>query len=92
MSEFAPKPARKFLSYIVGWLCVLGWQGVLAATTFVAVTMLQGAIAVNNLDSYVPEPFHVTLLIIAVAGFSVFFNTVLAKRLPLVESLLLVLQ
>lgn len=92
VSEFAPQSAQKFLSYLVGWLCVLGWQAVLAGTTFFAITLLQGLIAVNNPESYVPAPFHATLLIIGVAAFSVFFNTVLAKRLPLIESLLLVLQ
>lgn len=76
----------------MGWLCVLGWQAVLAGTTFFAVTLLQGLIALNNLESYAPAPFHTTLLIVAVCGFSVVFNTLLAKRLPLIESLLLVLQ
>lgn len=76
----------------MGWLSVTGWQAFLCGTIFLAVTILQGVIAVNHLDSYVPEPFHATLLIMAVGAFAVFFNTVLAKKLPLVESLLLVLQ
>lgn len=59
--------------------------------TFFAVTLLQGLIALNNLESYVPAPFHTTMLIVAICGFSVVFNTLLAKRLPLIESLLLVL-
>ena len=48
-------------------------------------------IILNN-PTYVPEPWHATLLIIALTLFSVFFNTVLAKKLPLVEGLLLVLH
>jgi amino acid permease len=24
--EFAPRKHQKFLSYVIGWLCVLGWQ------------------------------------------------------------------
>lgn len=26
VSEFAPREHQKFLSYLMGWLCVLGWQ------------------------------------------------------------------
>lgn len=26
ISEFAPRSAQKFLSYLVGWLCFTGWQ------------------------------------------------------------------
>lgn len=39
-----------------------------------------------------PQAWHGTLLTIAVAAFSVIFNTALAKRLPLVEAFLLVLH
>lgn len=45
----------------------------------------------NNAD-YVPERWHGTLLIIAVASFSTVFNTLLARKLPLVEGIVLVLH
>lgn len=45
-----------------------------------------------NYPDYVPEKWHGTLLTFAVASFSVFFNTFLVKKLPLVEGIVLVIQ
>ena len=91
MSEFAPKSAQKFLSYIVGWLCLTGWQGAITSISYLCGTVIQGMIILND-GSYVPQAWHATLLIIAIAAFAVVFNSVLAKKLPLVEAFLLVLH
>ena len=91
MSEFAPPSAQKFLSYIVGWLCFTGWQGAICAISFITGTIIQGLI-ILNVPTYVYAAWHGSMLVIAVAAFAVFFNTVLAKKLPLVEALLLVLH
>lgn len=53
--------------------------------------MIQGLIVLNN-PSYTPQGWHGTLLAIAVAAFSVFFNTFLAKKLPLIESCILAIH
>ncbi|KAM3421995.1 hypothetical protein BST61_g2372 [Cercospora zeina] len=90
-SEWAPQPAQKFLSYLMGWLCFTGWQCAITSITYLAGTIIQGLIILNN-PSYVPERWHGTLLVIAVAAFAVLFNTVLAKKLPMVEGLLLILH
>lgn len=45
-----------------------------------------------NNANYIPERWHGTLLIIAVATFSIIFNTLLARKLPLVEGIVLVLH
>lgn len=55
-------------------------------------TMIQGLIALNHPDTYVPEGWHGTLLTIAVAAFAVFFNTFLARHLPIIESGLLAIH
>jgi choline transport protein len=91
VSEFAPPEHQKFLSYLVGWLCVLGWQTGIASIAFLAGGQIQGLIILNNPD-YAPERWHGTLLIIAVASFSIIFNTLLARKLPLVEGIVLVLH
>ncbi|KAH6870177.1 amino acid/polyamine transporter I [Alternaria rosae] len=91
VSEFAPKKHQKFLSYLVGWLCVLGWQTGIASIAFLAGGQVQGLIILNN-PNYVPERWHGTLLVIAVATFSILFNTLLARKLPLVEGIVLVLH
>jgi choline transport protein len=70
-------------------MSVLGWQTGLASLVFLVGTMIQGLIALNNPD-YIPQGWHGTLLVIAVTAFCIIFNTFLAKRLPMVESLILV--
>lgn len=70
---------------------MLGWQTGAANTAFLAGTQIQGLIILNN-SSYVPERWHGTLLTFAVAAFSVFFNTILVKHLPLVEGIVLIVH
>jgi len=43
-------------------------------------------------ESYVPERWHGTMLIIAVASAAIIFNTLLSRKLPLVEGIVLVLH
>ncbi|MCJ1469212.1 hypothetical protein MMC07_007845 [Pseudocyphellaria aurata] len=91
VSEFAPKESQKFLSYITGWICVMGWQTGIASVAFLAGTQIQGLL-VLNVETYVFHRWHGTLLVIAVSSFSVIFNTVAAKQLPMVEGLVLILH
>lgn len=67
----------------VGWLTAIGWQAYLASVCFLAATIIQGLIILND-PSYIYERWHGTLLAIAVAFFSIAFNTVLASRLPII--------
>ncbi|KAM5357515.1 hypothetical protein ACJZ2D_016190 [Fusarium nematophilum] len=91
VSEFAPPRYQKFISYIMGWMCVLGWQTSCASSAFIAGTQIQGLVVLNYPD-YVPEAWHGTLLSVAVAASSVLFNTVLARKLPLIEALVLIIH
>ncbi|KAF2256486.1 amino acid transporter [Trematosphaeria pertusa] len=88
VSEFASPQSQQFLSYMIGWLCVLGWQTGAANTAFLAGTQIQGLIALNKPD-YAFEPWHGTLLVFAVSAFNVVFNTFLVKKLPLIEAIVL---
>ncbi|KAF9690527.1 hypothetical protein EKO04_011546 [Ascochyta lentis] len=74
-----------------GWLCVLGWQIGIASIAFLAGGQIQGLAILNN-TSYVPERWHGTLLVIAVATFSILFNTLLTHKLPLIQSVVLLLH
>lgn len=76
----------------MGWMCVLGWQTSCASSAFIAGTQIQGLVVLNYPDTYIPEPWHGTLITIAVAAFSVLFNTVLARKLPIIEALILVIH
>ncbi|KAI9732398.1 MAG: hypothetical protein M1834_001606 [Cirrosporium novae-zelandiae] len=91
VSEFSPPNMQKFLSYIVGWVCVLGWQTGTASTAFIGGTLVQGLLTLND-PSYVAQRWHGTLIVIFISFVAVLFNTVLAKRLPLIEGIILVLH
>lgn len=91
VSELAPRRHQKFLSYLIGWLCVLSWQSTAASAAFLVGTQIQGLLVLNYPD-YVFEAWHGTLLTIAIAAVSVLFNIVLAKELPVVEGIVLVIH
>ncbi|KAK3677126.1 hypothetical protein LTR78_003331 [Recurvomyces mirabilis] len=91
VSEFAPPRIQKELSYIVGWLCAIGWQVYLAGVCFIIGSVIEGLI-VLQVPGYELQPWHSTLLTIAVIAFSVVFNTALATRLPLIEGVMFILH
>lgn len=91
VSEFAPRRYQKFMSYVMGWLCVLGWQTGAAFTAYLAGTQIQGLVVLNY-PNYVHEAWHGTLLSIAVAVFSAVFNITLAKMLPIIEAVILIIH
>lgn len=75
----------------MGWLCVLGWQMSSASAAYVAGTQIQG-LAILNYPAYASEPWHGTLLTIAVAAFAALFNVTLAKKLPMIEAVILIIH
>ncbi|KAI4106121.1 MAG: hypothetical protein LQ339_003118 [Xanthoria mediterranea] len=91
VSEFAPPRHQKFLSYMVGWICMTGWQAGLLSVGFLVGTIIQGLIVLND-ATYTFERWHGTLLVWAVTSFCVIFNTYLAKRLPAVEGVVLTIH
>ncbi|KAK5136332.1 hypothetical protein LTR08_003705 [Meristemomyces frigidus] len=91
VSEFAPRSAQRFLSYITGWLCVLGWQVNIGSGSYLVALQIQGIIILND-ASYVSQPWHATLMIIAVASIAILFNTFFAKKLPLIEGIILIIH
>ncbi|KAL4739585.1 amino acid/polyamine transporter I [Aspergillus similis] len=91
VSEFAPRRCQKFLSYITGWLTAIGWQCAIVTIAMLAGTIIQGLIVLND-PSYNFERWHGTLLVIAITTFSIFFNTFLARNLPMVEALILIIH
>ncbi|KAF2713003.1 amino acid transporter [Pleomassaria siparia CBS 279.74] len=85
VSEFAPRKYQKFLSYIVGWLCAVGWQAGMGAIAFSATQQLEGLIALNL--PYEIKGWHSTLICIATTIFAILWNTVFIRKLPLLEGL-----
>ncbi|PSK55252.1 Choline transport protein [Elsinoe australis] len=91
VSEFAPPQYQKLLSYIVGWLCVLGWQTCMVTVGLVASQQLTALISLA-MPSYTIQGWHTTLLIIAVTCFAILFNTFLVRKLPLLEGIVIFLH
>jgi choline transport protein len=91
VSEFGPPAVQKQLSYAVGWLLALGWQTALAGICFIVGSSIDALIVLCNPD-YVWHSYHSTLLTIATISLAIIFNTVLAIRLPMVESVFLVVH
>ncbi|OGE56390.1 hypothetical protein PENARI_c003G02958 [Penicillium arizonense] len=69
----------------------MGWQCAIVSIAYLAGTIIQGLVVLNN-PNYDFQRWHGTLLVIAITMFSIIFNTFLAKRLPFVEVLILILH
>lgn len=91
VSEFAPASAQKYLSYMTGWLTIIGWQSAITGIGMLIAGNIQGLAILNN-PYYTPERWHSTLITIAVVAVCMGFNTVLARKLPLVECSLAVMH
>jgi len=89
VSEFAPPQYQKFLSYLIGWLCMLAWQVAAVATAYQPALMIQGLLVLNYPDSYVFQRWHGSLLIMAVSGLAAIINTIFAKHLHQIEGFVL---
>ncbi|KAI0116467.1 amino acid transporter [Nemania sp. FL0031] len=87
----APLSSRRFLSYFIGWLTVVGWQAATASLGYLSATLIQGLAVLGN-PAYQPLPWQTTLLMWAVIAFAVIFNTVISSALPKVEGAILVLH
>ncbi|KAK5125390.1 hypothetical protein LTR85_000499 [Meristemomyces frigidus] len=85
VSEFAPPRLQKQLSYIVGWLCALGWQAAMPTVAYIGAQQVTGLIAVCD-PTYVIQGWHGALLTMAFVLAAIFFNTFLIGKLPLLEA------
>ena len=75
-------------SYL-GWLCAITWQTGVAGSTYFTGTIIQG-LFVLNIETYDYKRWHGTLLTFIFIIIAIIFNTVLAKRLPMVEGLFVI--
>jgi choline transport protein len=68
-----------------------GWQAGVLGSTFIVGTVIQGLVILNY-PTYVPERWHGTMIVWVIVIFCVFFNTIGARRLPLVEGMVLIIH
>lgn len=80
-----------FLTTLIGWLCAVAWQTALAGVGYFIGTLIQ-ALFILNIPNYVYEPWHATLIAIGYFIIAVIFNTILAKKLPMLEGFFIVLH
>lgn len=92
VSEFAPDSIQQPLSYIVGWMCCLGWVAAIPACGQFFAAVVNGMILLANLNASDGALWQATLLAIAFIVITVAFNLFCAKWLPMVETMLLVLH
>lgn len=70
-------------------MSALSWQCGTCSGMFLLGVQVQGLIALTH-DSYTSQPWQGYLLVILMATIGLLFNTVGAKQLPLIESIILV--
>lgn len=91
VAVLAPASCSKFLSYLTGWITVIGWQAVTASAVYLCGSMIQGLVVLNH-PSYQPERWQATLIFYAVVAVSLFINTYLARLLPQIEAVVFVIH
>jgi amino acid transporter len=91
VAMLAPKSQAVFLSWVTGWLAIIGWWANTAAGVFFGATVTQGLLVLNY-PNYVFERWHGTLLMFAALAACVMINSIGAKLLPRVEGLILILH
>jgi len=91
VAVLAPRRARRYLSYITGWLCAITWQTSIAGSAYFIGTLAQ-ALFVLNVPNYDFKRWHGSLLAIGYLFIVVLFNTVLARRLPLLEGIFVIIH
>lgn len=64
----APANQRRFITWMQGWITWFAWVSTLAGVANTSAYMLQSLISANN-PNYVPQAFHVTLIIFALLIF-----------------------
>ena len=87
----APKSSQNLLSYITGWLTVLGWQGFNASAAVLTATSIQGVV-ILTCPTYSPQSWHGTLMAWAVAVFALSINDLVSSIPAKIETLLLILH
>ena len=91
VAMLAPKSSQNILSYITGWLTVLGWQAQIAAGAYLTGTTIQGVV-ILACPTYEPKNWHGTLMAWAVVTCALGINTLVSSVLAKIEALILILH
>lgn len=72
-------------------MTVISWQAALASGAFLGGTMIQGLLVLNH-PSYNYHRWHGTLLFYLIIVIALFVNTYLARQLPKIETMVLIIH
>ncbi|KAM0695610.1 hypothetical protein Q7P36_004092 [Cladosporium allicinum] len=92
ISEFAPRPMQKPLSYIVGWLCCLGWVAGVPACGLQLAGIVQEMVKLTCPEADYDTAWQATLTVFLFIILTVGFNVYFAQHLPLAEGVVLFLH
>ncbi|TKX18668.1 amino acid permease-16 [Elsinoe australis] len=81
VSEFAPESCQRSLSYFTGWVSTIAWQAGNCIGMFLAGSLIQTMILINNEDYAFPA-WHGTLLAMATMAVAYTANVYGARALP----------
>ncbi|PTU23253.1 hypothetical protein P175DRAFT_0433350 [Aspergillus ochraceoroseus IBT 24754] len=87
----APPHMMKFLSYITGWVTVIGWQAGFASAAYLAGTEIQGA-AILAYSNYTPHAWQGTLILWAAVVLALGINLGGGGFLSRLETVVLVVH
>lgn len=91
VSMLAPKGQAVFLSWVTGWLDLIGWWANTAVGVYFGATITQGLLVLNYPD-YDYQRWQGTLLCFAGLVVCVLVNSIGAKVLPKIEGLIFILH
>jgi choline transport protein len=84
-AEHAPRGWRAFISYVQGWITIVGWIAALASLNFLLGSMITG-VAILHHDTYTPQRWHVTIMMIGYQLLVTFGNIFGKTLVPLLET------
>ncbi|KAJ5684641.1 amino acid transporter [Penicillium maclennaniae] len=87
----APARYMKFLSYITGWLAVIGWQTAFASSAYLSGTEIQGVAILAN-KAYNALSYQGTLIMWATLVVALLSNLVGGRFLPRLEGFILIIH
>ena len=73
--HLAPSNIKRFVTWLQGWMTWFGWVSLLAGIANITAIILQN-LAVLNHASYVPQTWHITLMMIAILTVQGLINSV----------------
>ncbi|KAK4904848.1 hypothetical protein LTR49_025778 [Elasticomyces elasticus] len=89
VSEIAPKRVQKQMSYVVGWMALVGWQVAVPANAYIFAQQIVALISVCQ-PSYASEGWQVALITIASVVAAITLSVYVMQRLTLAEGLAVV--